>query len=83
MKIGNELGIHARPAALIVKASNRFKSEIVLEKDGNTVSAKSIIGILTIEGYLGSRVKVTATGSDAREALEALEELFAERFFEE
>lgn len=83
MKIGNELGIHARPAALIVKASNRFKSEIVLEKDGNTVSAKSIMGILTIEGYLGSRVKVTATGSDAREALEALEELFAERFFEE
>lgn len=83
LKIGNELGIHARPAALIVKTSNAFKSEIVLEKDGNTVSGKSIIGILTIEGNPGSKVKVTASGSDAREAIEALEKLFKEKFFEE
>lgn len=83
LKIRNELGIHARPAALIVKTSNKYSAEIVFEKDGNTASGKSIIGLLTIEGNPGSEVVVTATGSDALEAVRALEELFEEKFFED
>lgn len=83
LRIENELGIHARPAALIVKTSNRFESEIMLEKDGNSVSGKSIIGLLTIEGNPGSSVKVTATGEDAIEAVKALKDLFEQKFFEE
>lgn len=83
LKIENELGIHARPAALIVKTSNNFNAEIVLEKDGNTVSGKSIIGLLTIEGNPGSQIKITATGVDAIDAIEALEELFERKFFED
>ncbi len=83
LKIKNELGIHARPAALIVKTSNKFSSEIVFEKDGNTASGKSIIGLLTIEGNPGSKVLVTATGEDALDAVKALEELFEEKFFED
>ena len=82
-RIKNELGIHARPAALIVKTSNAYAAEIVFEKDGNTASGKSIIGLLTIEGNPGSEVKVTATGSDAIEAVAALEELFENKFFED
>lgn len=83
LTIQNELGIHARPAALIVKESNRYASEIILEKDGNRVSGNSIIGLLTLEGNPGSKVEITACGEDAREALSALEELFENKFFED
>jgi len=83
LKIENELGIHARPAALIVKTCNKFESEIVLEKDGNEVSGKSIIGLLTLEGNPGSDVTVTAIGDDARQAIEALEDLFRNKFFDD
>jgi phosphocarrier protein HPr len=83
VKIGNELGIHARPAALIVKTANSFASEIYLEKDGNLVSGRSIIGLLTIEGNPGSKVRITAEGEDAQEALAALEELFRQNFYED
>ncbi len=83
LRIKNELGIHARPAALIVKTSNGYASEIVFEKDGNKASGKSIIGLLTIEGNPGSEVKVTATGADAMEAVAALEDLFENKFFED
>ena len=83
LTILNRFGIHARPAALFVKTASRFASDILVEKEGAIVSAKSIMGLLTIEGSKGVVLKVTATGLDAKEALDALEDLVKQKFFED
>ena len=82
LKIENEYGIHARPAALIVKEAARYSSELFIEKNGNKVSCKSIMGLMTIEGFPGSWVTITAKGSDAEDALNSLEALFTAKFNE-
>lgn len=79
----NEYGIHARPAALLVKAAGGFQCDIFIEKDGNKVSCKSIMGLMTIEGYPGSTMIVTTAGDDAQEAMDAIEELFVNKFYED
>jgi len=83
LKVLNEYGIHARPAALLVKAAGKYESEIYIEKDGNKVSCKSIMGLMTIEGYPGSVLEVSAEGMDARKAVAEIEELFANKFYED
>lgn len=82
-RVRNQYGIHARPAALLVKAASAFVSEIVIEKAGMRVSAKSIMGLLTIEGHQDALLRVTARGPDAEEALAAIAELFENRFYED
>ncbi|MCF7849885.1 MAG: HPr family phosphocarrier protein [Kiritimatiellales bacterium] len=82
-KVLNEYGIHARPAALLVQTAGKFESDIVIEKDGNQVSCKSIMGLMTLEGYKGSMLGVTAAGADAAEAMKEIEELFASKFYED
>ncbi|MDD2236576.1 MAG: HPr family phosphocarrier protein [Kiritimatiellae bacterium] len=82
-KVCNKYGMHARPAALFVKTASKFSADINVKKDDVEVSGKSIMGLLTIEGYCGSMLTVTAQGQDAAEALDALGELFSQRFFEE
>ena len=79
----NEYGIHARPAALLVKAAGKYECDIFMEKDGNKVSCKSIMGLMTIEGFPGSMMKVMASGVDAQEAMDAIEELFLNKFYED
>lgn len=79
----NKLGLHARPAALFVKTANRFKSEVVVEKDGETVNGKSIIGLMMLAAGPGSVLRIRASGVDAAEAVEALEALFNKKFGEE
>jgi phosphocarrier protein len=79
----NRYGIHARPAALLVKTASRFKAEIFIEKNGVKVNAKSIMGLLTIEGNHGARLRLHASGADAAEALDTLAQLFEQRFFED
>lgn len=79
----NKYGIHARPAALLVKAAGKFQCEILIGKDADGVSAKSIMGLLTIEGHQGSRLTVRAIGADAAEAMAEIEELFEKKFFED
>ena len=83
LTIINRFGIHARPAALFVKTAGQFTAEITVEKDGAVVSGKSIMGLLTIEGGQGAVLQVTATGLDADEALDALEDLVKKKFFED
>lgn len=83
LKIINQLGLHARPAALFVKTASRFESEITVEKDGGTVSGKSIMGLMTLEAGLGSTLRVTADGLDAAEALDELQRLIDAKFFED
>ena len=79
----NDLGLHARPAAMLVKAANAFQSEIFLEKDGEKVNGKSIMGVMMLAASKGSRVKLIAKGKDAQSAVNALEVLFTGKFGEE
>ena len=81
--VGNKLGLHARPAAMFVRVANRFASDIQVEKDGEEINGKSIMGLMLLAAGCGSRLKVTVTGSDAGEMIKALEELIARKFDEE
>lgn len=81
-EIRNRLGIHARVAAKLVETAGRFRSKIFLEKDGQEVDARSILGILTLFCPQGSRLTVRAEGADADEALSAFSRLIAEKFGE-
>lgn len=83
MKIANRFGMHARPAALFVKTAGHFSSEILVEKNGATVSGKSIMGLLTLEAPHGATLRISAEGTDAREALDALQELINKKFYED
>lgn len=82
-KVKNKYGIHARPAALLVKAAGRFTCDILIGKKGAEVSAKSIMGLLTIEGHQGAVLCVQTCGDDAVEAMAEIAELFDNNFFEE
>lgn len=78
----NRLGLHLRPADLLVRTAMRFQSQIELEKDGQAVDCKSILGILTLAAGQGTQLNLRASGSDAVEAVQALSELFAQSFHE-
>ena len=82
-KILNQYGLHARPAALFVKTASRFECDVSIEKDGNKVSGKSIMGLMTLEAGLGVRLKVTADGPDAEALLNELQALIENKFYEE
>jgi phosphocarrier protein len=79
----NRYGLHARPAAMFVKTSNRFKAEVWVEKDGEEVNGKSIMGLMMLAAGHGSKLKVSAAGSDAEKFLDEIEQLVASRFNEE
>lgn len=84
LKVLNKLGLHARPAALFVKTASRFLSDITIDRSGNQVSGKSIMGLLTLEAAEGCVLKVTADGPDAGEAIEELQKLVeTNKFFED
>jgi phosphocarrier protein HPr len=67
--IVNSLGLHARAAAQLVQAANRFRSEIVVEKDGTEVNGKSIMGVLTLAAGKGAEIRVVCEGEDAELAM--------------
>ncbi len=79
----NSLGLHARPAVMLVKTASQFASTIKLRKDDIEVNAKSIMGVLILAAEKGSRVVITADGPDEEAAVEAIAKLFAEGFGEE
>lgn len=81
--VPNKLGIHARPAALFVKVSSRFESNITVEKDGEEINGKSIMGLMMLAAGRGSVLKITAEGRDAEQALRELEQLFVRKFDED
>jgi phosphocarrier protein HPr len=82
-QIRNQYGIHARPAALFVKTASRYDAEITVEKDGNRVSGKSIMGLMTLEASQGSVLKVTVEGTDGEEMLTELQSLIERKFDED
>ncbi|HNV57641.1 MAG TPA: HPr family phosphocarrier protein [Smithellaceae bacterium] len=79
----NKLGMHARAAALFVRIAQKYRSEIVIERNGQTVNGKSILGILTLACPMGGQITVSARGSDADQALAELETLIENKFGEE
>ncbi len=78
----NTLGLHARAAAQLVQAANRFRSEIHVEKDGATVNGKSIMGVLTLAAAKGSTITVSCDGDDAEHAMAALAKVIENGFGE-
>lgn len=81
--IKNKLGLHARAAALFVQLSNKFSSEILVEKNGQEVNGKSIMGILILAATQGSRITVKAEGQDAKAAMDAIGGLIDNGFGED
>jgi phosphocarrier protein len=82
LRILNENGVHARPAAELVKLAARFRSEITFTRDDLTVNGKSIMGVMMLAAECGATVTVRATGEDAAEAVDAIDTLVAGRFGE-
>ena len=79
----NQLGLHARPAALVVKATTAFKCQVFLFKDGTRVNAKSIMGVMMLAAEFGSTIEIEADGEDAQAAVDAVAAVFELRFGEE
>ncbi|MEX2690513.1 MAG: HPr family phosphocarrier protein [Candidatus Njordarchaeum guaymaensis] len=83
LKLLNKVGLHARPAALFVKTARKFKSKISVEKNGQVVDAKNILGVLSLGAEMGDEIKIIAEGEDAQEAIKTLSELVNNKFGEE
>lgn len=79
----NKLGVHARPAAMFVKIASKFECDIMVEKDGEEVNGKSIMGLMMLAAGPGSRLKVHASGSDAQQAVSELDALLRRKFDED
>ena len=76
----NRYGMHVRPAGLFAKVASRYDANVEVEKDGNVVSGKSIMALMTLEAICGTKLIVTAVGPQADEVLEELEALVARKF---
>jgi phosphocarrier protein len=83
LTIINKSGIHARPAAMFVKTANRFGCDIFVEKDGEKINGKSIMGLMMLAAGPGSKVTLHVKGTDATAAIAELEELVKRKFDED
>src|SRR2546430_10258363 len=83
MMVTNKLGIHARPAAMFVKIANRFGCDIFVEKDGEKINGKSIMGLMMLAAGPGSKVTLHVKGADAAAAINELEALVQRKFDED
>jgi len=82
VQIENKLGLHARPAAEVVKTAAKFKSDITICRDDLEVNGKSIMGVMMLAAEHGSRITLRADGPDEVQAVDALSELIASKFRE-
>ena len=80
LTLQNKYGMHVRPAGLFAKIASRFNADVEVEKDGNVVSGKSIMALMTLEAVCGTTLRVTASGPQAREVLDELEALISRKF---
>ena len=76
----NKYGLHVRPAGLFAKVASRFNADVEVEKDGNVVSGKSIMALMTLEAVCGTTLRVSAWGPQAKEVLDELEALVSRKF---
>jgi phosphocarrier protein len=82
LEIKNRLGLHARAAVQLVQAVTNLDAEVAIEKDGQSVNGRSIMGIMMLAAEQGSTIDVTTSGPQAGEALDAIRELVEARFNE-
>jgi phosphocarrier protein HPr len=80
--IKNKLGLHARAAAVFVRLSSKFNSDIKIFKDGYEVDGKSILGVLSLAAIKGSKIEIVARGEDSEKAMNQIEELVESGFGE-
>ena len=80
LTLKNKYGMHVRPAGLFAKVASRFNADVEVEKDGNVVSGKSIMALMTLEAVCGTTLRVTAAGPQAREVLDELASLVSRKF---
>lgn len=83
VEIVNERGLHARASAKFVKLASDFDAEVRVSREGSTVDARSIMGLMMLAAGFGSEIEIEAEGPQADEAIVALEALVAARFFED
>lgn len=83
VQLTNKLGLHARPAAMVVQTASKFSSEIKLIKDDLEINGKSIMGVMMLAAEKGSTIKIRVEGEDEAQALEKLIQLFESKFGEE
>ncbi len=83
IEVVNKLGLHARPATMLVKTASSFKSKITIKKDELSVDAKSIMGVLILAAQKGSKLILEVDGADEKEAVEAVADLFRRGFDED
>ncbi|MFQ5905709.1 MAG: HPr family phosphocarrier protein [bacterium] len=83
VRITNKLGLHARPAALLVKTAGKYKSEVTISKDDMEVNAKSIMGVMMLAAEKGSVLTIAADGEDEENAVSAIAKLVEGKFDEE
>lgn len=83
LTVKNKLGIHARPAAMFVKTANKYHADVTVEKDGQEINGKSIMGLMMLAAGQGSKLKVTVNGDDAAKALREIEVLIDRKFDED
>ncbi|MGL4982321.1 MAG: HPr family phosphocarrier protein [Treponemataceae bacterium] len=81
--VQNRAGVHARPAAMIAQLSNKFKSEVMIEKGDYCINAKSVMGVITMAAGYNTELSVRTEGEDEQEALDALISLFEKKFDED
>lgn len=82
LKVTSKMGVHARPAAMIVRIANKYAAEVYVEKDDEQVNGKSIMGLMMLAAGQGSTLRFMAAGDGADEMLKELEELFGREFDE-
>lgn len=81
--IVNRLGMHARPAAMFVRIASRFRAEVWVEKEGEQINGKSIMGLMMLAAGQGSKLRIRCEGPDAAKAVEELEKLIEDKFNED
>lgn len=82
LTVANKMGIHARPAAMIVRLANRYSGEVWVEKDGERVNGKSIMGLMMLAAGPGSQLTFHASGADASDLEKEMKQLFENKFEE-
>lgn len=83
IEVINKLGLHARPATMLVKTASSYKSKITIKKEELSVDAKSIMGVLILAAQKGSKLILEVDGPDEEEAMEAVADLFRRGFDED
>ena len=79
----NRLGLHARPAAMFVRIASRYRAEVWVEKEGEQINGKSIMGLMMLAAGQGSKLTIHCEGADADKVMEELEELIQKKFNED